>query len=225
MEEYKQKFVEFLLKSNALKFGEFTLKSGRISPYFFSTASFYSGSSTSSLASFYADAIKSRLGDKFDIIFGPAYKGISLAVSTCTALFSKYKLDKNWCFDRKEAKTYGDCKAAGTNNILVGAPLKETERIILIDDVLTTGAAKEEAIGKIRAISPKSKITAVFIAFDRQEKDMGGKNASLEFEKKFGAKVHSIISAGEAFEYLKEKGKIDAKIHEAYLKYKKQYGV
>ena len=219
MQEYKQRFTEFLSESGALKFGEFTLKSGRVSPYFFSTASFYSGSATAKLAEFYADAINSSINDDFDIIFGPAYKGIPLCVSVSLSLYSKYKINKQWCFDRKEEKTHGDGK------LLVGAPLSASSKIILIDDVMTTGGAKEEAIEKIKSIAPKAQINGVFIAFDRQEKDAQGNNAIKEFEKRHKTKVYSIINADEAFSHLKAAGSLIPSILPIYEQYKKKWGV
>ncbi len=262
MEEYKKNFADFLVSTHALKFGQFTLKSGRVSPYFFSTGSFYSGSSTSKLAEFYAESINSSIKDDFDIIFGPAYKGIPLAVSISSALYSKFQMDKDWCFDRKEAKTYGDGGKAGSTqstagakakdpgaptkaasslgnwgagtepaskpsssaDMLVGSQPYEWAKIILVDDVFTTGQAKEESLQKLGSVT-RIRLQGVFIAFDRQEKDSEGKNAILEFEQKHRTKVHSIITASEAFEYLKETGKVSEGEYESFLAYKKQYGV
>ncbi|MEM2963507.1 MAG: phosphoribosyltransferase family protein [Candidatus Anstonellales archaeon] len=214
------------------------MKSGRVSPYFFSTSAFYSASSTVKLAEFYADAIHSSISDDFDIVFGPSYKGIPLAVSVCSALYQKFGLDKKWCFDRKEAKTYGDATPSSNPNLsywsgqqrqssselLVGALLYDWAKVLLVDDVFTTGKAKEEVIAKLNR-EARITLSGVFIAFDRQEKTNDGKNAIREFEQKYRTKVYSIITAEEAFEYLKESGKISNSEYQRFLDYKSTYGL
>jgi orotate phosphoribosyltransferase len=223
MEKYQSDFIELAVFAGALKFGEFTLKSGRKSPYFFNSGVFYTGLTTRALAVIFADFISHKLkSDKYDAIFGPAYKGIPLAVSVSMALAQK-GFDLPWCFNRKEAKDHGDKGA------FVGAPITDGMRIIMLDDVFTTGGAKEEAIQQLSSIA-KVEISGVFILVDRQEKDAEGKNAIAAFEKKHGTKVHAVVTASEIFEYLSShqingKTVVTKEILSAYKEYKKQYGV
>lgn len=223
MEKYQSDFIELAVFAGALKFGEFKLKSGRISPYFFNSGVFYTGVTTRALASIFAEFISHKLrSDKYDAIFGPAYKGIPLAVSVSMALAQK-GFDIPWCFNRKEAKEHGDKGA------FVGQPITDGMKLILLDDVFTTGGAKEEAIAQLSSIA-KVKIAGVFILVDRQEKDAEGKNAIAAFEKKHGTKVHAVVTADEIFQYLSThqiggKTIITKEILAAYKDYKKQYGV
>jgi orotate phosphoribosyltransferase len=223
MEKYQSDFIELAVFAGALKFGEFTLKSGRKSPYYFNSGVFFTGQFTRSLAGVFAELISRRLADdKYDMIFGPAYKGIPLAVSASMALASK-GIDKPWCFNRKEAKDHGD------KGVFVGAPISDGAKVAMLDDVFTTGGAKEEAIAQLSSVA-KVKIAGVFILVDRQEKDAEGKNAIAAFEKKRDTKVHSAVTASEIFEYL-SKNQVNGKtivtkeILASYKEYKKQYGV
>jgi orotate phosphoribosyltransferase len=223
MQKYQEHFIELAIFAGALKFGSFTLKSGRVSPYYFNSGVFYSGEFTRALANTFAELIIRKLKeDKFDMLFGPAYKGIPLAVSASMALASK-GIDKPWCFNRKEAKQHGDKGA------LVGAPITDGQRIVLLDDVFTTGGAKEEAIAQLNSIA-KVSFPAVFILIDRQEKDAEGKNAIAQFEKRHKTKVHFVVSADEVFDYL-HKNKVNGiqhvteEIMEHYQEYKSKYGI
>jgi len=217
MQKYQEEFVELAIFAGALKFGQFTLKSGRVSPYFFNSGVFYTGQFTRSLAGVFAELIGQRLKpEKYDAVFGPAYKGIPLAVTVSMALAAK-GIDKPWCFNRKEEKGHGD------KGVLVGSPVKDGDRMILLDDVFTTGGAKEEAMAQLSSIA-KVSFPAVFILLDRQEKDNNGKNAIAEFEKKHKTKVHSVITAEEIFEHLKGTKHIPDAVLSDYRKYKKQYG-
>ena len=223
MEKYQSDFIELAVHAGALQFGSFTLKSGRVSPYFFNSGVFYRGELTRALAAVFSQLINLRLKpEKYDVVFGPAYKGIPLAVSVSMGLAGK-GVDKPWCFNRKEAKGHGD----GGN--FVGAPIADGSRIIIIDDVFTTGGAKEEAIEQLSAIA-KVSIAGIFILVDRQEKGNDNKNAIAEFEAKHRTKVYSVVSADDIFGYL-SKNKINGKLHvtpeimESFRQYKKQYGV
>ncbi len=223
MQEYQEDFIELAVFAGALKFGEFTLKSGRKSPYFFNSGVFYTGEFTRALAATLAELIDSRLKpEKYDAVFGPAYKGIPLAVSVSVSLAAK-GIDKPWCFNRKEAKEHGDRGA------FVGAPVADGMRIALLDDVFTTGGAKDEAIAQLSSVA-KVSIAGVFILVDRQEKDAEGKNALAAFEKRHKTKVHSVVTADEIFAYLSThqiNGKtiVTKEMLSSYKEYKEQYGV
>lgn len=223
MQKFQKDFIELAVYAGALKFGSFTLKSGRVSPYYFNSGVFYTGELTSALASIFSELIDLRLKpEKYDIVFAPAYKGIPLCVSVSTAL-AKKGINKPWCFNRKEAKDHGD------KGVFVGSPVSDGSRIILLDDVFTTGGAKEEAMAQLASVA-KVSFPGVFILLDRQEKDKEGKNAIAEFSAKHRTKVHSVVTADEIFDYL-HKNKINNEqfvtdeILAAYRNYKKEYGV
>ena len=223
MQKYQTDFIELAVFAGALKFGSFTLKSGRTSPYFFNSGVFHTGEFSNALAGIFAELIAHRLkAEKYDVLFGPAYKGIPLAVSASMAL-AKKGINKPWCFNRKEAKEHGD------KGVFVGSPIADGQRIILLDDVFTTGGAKEEAIAQLSSAA-KVSIAGVFILVDRQEKDAEGKNAIAEFEKRHKTRVHSVVTAGEIFDYL-SKTEINGELQvnegtmASYVQYRKQYGV
>lgn len=222
MKGYKKEFIDFLVKNNALKFGEFKLKSGRLSPYFINAGSFNDGKSMKRLASFYAQAIKDNFGDDFDILYGPAYKGIPLCVSTSMEL-SNLGIDKSYTFDRKEKKDYGD------KGCMVGAGLDETKQLIIIDDVITAGTAIREAVDKLKE-NGNPKIRGIIISVNRKERGQGEKSAIQEVEEALGVKVVSIINFDDITEYLHNK-EIDGKVylndemHDRMMQYKKEYGV
>lgn len=202
---YKKDFIEFLVKSEALKFGQFTLKSGRISPYFFSTGNFNTGSSIYKLGYFYAAMIRDEIVD-FDVIFGPAYKGIPLAVAASMALAKDFGMDKGYLFDRKEVKDYGDKSA------FVGYEPTPGQKILLIDDVMTTGKTKEDAVNMIKTRFENVGFAGLVIAFNRQEQDSNGNDALLEFEKSQGIPVKAIVTVREVIEVLHNQ-KIDGQIY------------
>ena len=212
MEQYQKDFVDFTLATGVLKFGEFTLKSGRISPYFFNAGLFNTGSHLSQLGIFYAKAIEAS-GLKFDVLFGPAYKGIPLATATAIALHDSLGRNIPYSFNRKEAKDHGE------GGSIVGHPLEGD--ILIIDDVITAGTAIREAQDIISANGAKTK--GVVVALDRQEKGNSELSAIQEVEEIFGIKVLSIINLSHIVDYLK-----DSKDEETLLRiehYRSQYGI
>lgn len=213
MKQFQRDFIEFALSRQVLKFGSFTLKSGRTSPYFFNAGLFNTGSDLAKLGRFYAAALNDA-GVQFDVLFGPAYKGIPIATTTAVALADHYNLDVPYCFNRKEAKTHGE----GGN--LVGSPLKG--RIMLVDDVITAGTAIRESMTLIQAQG--AELTGVLIALDRQERGQGELSAIQEVERDFNTKVISIISLPDLISYLADKPEM-AQHLDAVKAYRAQYGV
>ncbi|CDT74212.1 orotate phosphoribosyltransferase [Vibrio diabolicus] len=213
MKAYQREFIEFALEKEVLKFGEFTLKSGRKSPYFFNAGLFNTGRDLARLGRFYAAALADS-GIEFDVLFGPAYKGIPIATTTAVALADHHDIDTPYCFNRKEAKDHGE----GGN--LVGSALEG--RIMLVDDVITAGTAIRESMEIIKANS--ADLAGVLVAIDRQEKGKGELSAIQEVERDFGCAVISIVSLGDLVTYLEEKG--DAAEHlEAVKAYRSEYGI
>jgi orotate phosphoribosyltransferase len=193
MQSYQREFIRFCLERKVLRFGEFTLKSGRQSPYFFNAGLFNSGGALAQLGNFYAAAIQSS-GAQFDLLFGPAYKGIPLVSATAVALAEKHDRDLPWCFNRKEAKDHGE---GGT---LVGAPLRG--RVLIVDDVITAGTAIREVMQIVQAAGAQA--VGVVVALDRQEKGQGELSAIQEVERDFGLRVYSIVSLTQIVEFLRE---------------------
>jgi orotate phosphoribosyltransferase len=211
MQDYQSRFVDYCLQRGALKFGEFTLKSGRVSPYFFNAGIFNRGADLAALAAFYADAIE-HSGIDFDLLFGPAYKGIPLAAITASALFQLHQRDLPYAFNRKEAKDHGE------GGSIVGAEI--SGRVMIIDDVITAGTAIREAISLIEAQA--AQVVAVTIALDRQEKGLGQVSAIQELEQR-GLSVVSIIKLEHILEYLSASG--DQSYREAIEDYRCRYGI
>jgi len=212
MEQYQNDFVDFMLEIGALKFGEFTLKSGRVSPYFFNVGQFNQGNHLSQLGQFYAQAIEAS-GIKFDVLFGPAYKGIPLVAATAIALNDSFNRSVPYSFNRKEAKDHGE------GGSIVGHPLEGD--ILIIDDVITAGTAIGEAKDIINANGAKTK--GVVVALDRQEKGKGELSAIQEVEQNFGIAVVSIINLSHIVDYLKANN--DKNIISRIESYRSQYGI
>ena len=212
MEQYQKDFVDFMLEIGALKFGEFTLKSGRVSPYFFNAGAFNTGEHLSKLGKFYAQAIQASALN-FDVLFGPAYKGIPLATATAMALNDSFGVNVPYSFNRKEAKTHGE------GGDIVGHALEN--EVLIIDDAITAGTAIREAMDIITANGAAAK--GVIVAVDRQEKGKGDKSAIQEVEENFGIEVLSIINLGHLIDYLKQSD--DQVLIERIEAYRDQYGV
>lgn len=222
MQSYKEDFIGFMVRAKALEFGEFQLKSGRTAPYFFNAGAFCTGEEITVLGEFYAQAAVAS-GVDFDVLFGPAYKGIPLAVATASALFRNHKKNVAYAFNRKERKSYG------MKDLLVGAKLREKSRVLLIDDVVTAGTAIRESIEMLQSQGVKKPV-GILIALDRMEKNNDGEGAVAHVEKSTGVKVFSIVSFGEVIEYLQAKA-IDGKVviddacNRKILKYREKYGI
>ena len=213
MQEYQKEFLDFAIEQDVLRFGEFTLKSGRTSPYFFNAGGFNTGEAISKLGKFYAQAIINA-GLDFDLLFGPAYKGIPLATATAVALYEHHGKNIPWCFNRKEAKDHGE---GGT---MVGAPL--SGRVAIVDDVITAGTAIREVMSIIKATDAKP--AAVIVAMDRQEKGQGDTSAIQEVEREFNIPVLSVVSLSDLLEYSENHPTI--RQHSADIKsYRERYGV
>ena len=213
MQAYQRDFIRFAIDRGVLRFGEFTLKSGRTSPYFFNAGLFNSGSALAQLGKFYAAAVVES-GISFDVLFGPAYKGIPLAAATAVALADHHNLDLPWCFNRKEAKAHGE------GGSLVGAPL--TGNVLIIDDVITAGTAIREVMQIIQAQGANA--AGVLIALNRQERGNGELSAIQEVERDFGIPVVSIVSLNQVLEFLADDAQLKQHLP-AVEAYRAQYGI
>ena len=213
MKAFQQAFIEFAIARGVLKFGEFTLKSGRKSPYFFNAGLFNRGGDLARLGRYYADALTDA-GIDFDVLFGPAYKGIPIATTTAVALADHHDRDVPYCFNRKEAKAHGE----GGN--LVGSPLEG--KVMLVDDVITAGTAIRESMTLIAANN--ASLAGVLIALDRQERGTGELSAIQEVERDYNTKVVSIVSLNDVVTYLKSAGGYDEAIS-AIETYRENYGI
>lgn len=213
MKAFQRDFIEFAIERGVLKFGEFTLKSGRVSPYFFNAGLFNRGGDLAKLGRFYANALMDA-GVEFNVLFGPAYKGIPIATTTAVALADNHNLDVPYCFNRKEAKTHGE----GGN--LVGSPLEG--KVMLVDDVITAGTAIRESMTLIE--QQQASLSGVLIALDRQERGKGELSAIQEVERDFNTQVISIVSLADVVSYLGEKGGFDNDIA-AINTYRENYGI
>lgn len=202
MTQYQRDFVNLMLSVGALKFGNFTLKSGRQSPFFMNTGVFCDGKSLSSLCRTYAKAIYDEYGDDFDVLFGPAYKGIPLASTVTTILADNFGINVRYCSNRKEIKDHGD------TGILLGTKLKDGDKIVIIEDVITSGASMEETVPILRA---QANVTIVgsMVSLDRHEVGKGGKITALkEVSELYGFPTAAIVSMPEIVEYLKENSEL-----------------
>lgn len=213
MAPYQKEFIQLALECQALRFGEFTLKSGRNSPYFFNAGQFHSGNALACLGRHYAQALEAS-GIQYDMIFGPAYKGIPLAATTAVALADHHSKDVPYAFNRKEAKAHGE---GGT---VVGAPLRG--RVVVIDDVITAGTAVREVLQIIE--QAKATPAAILIGLNRQEKGRGEQSAIEELQEQTGVPVISIISLADIMSYLADAEGENA-LYQTVVEYQKQYGV
>lgn len=215
---YKNDFIKFMTECGVLTFGDFTLKSGRKAPYFVNTGNYKTGKQLAKLGEFYAECIKDH-GISPDTLFGPAYKGIPLAVSCSVALFNKYGMDVNYCFDRKEAKDHGE------GGVIVGKQLTDGEKVIIIEDVITAGTAIRQVIPVLKNAADV-KIEAMVISVDRMEKGKEGDlSAVQEVKRDFGIEVFSIVTIEDIIKAI-EDGVIKGKEYlDKMLEYRKTYGI
>ncbi len=223
MEAYKQEFIEFMVESDVLKFGDFTLKSGRKSPFFMNAGAYVTGSQLKRLGEYYAKAIHENYGDDFDVLFGPAYKGIPLSVTTAVAYSELYGKEVRYSSNRKEEKDHGDA------GILLGSKIKDGDRVVIIEDVTTSGKSIEETFPILKAQGDVT-IKGLMVSLNRMEVGLGGKVAALtEISEKYGFSANAIVTMAEVTEYLygrKVCGRvvIDDDIKAAIDEYYRQYG-
>ncbi len=214
---YKQRFIKFMVQNGVLTFGEFTLKSGRKAPYFINTGNYKTGGQLSRLGEYYAACIAEN-GLKADTLVGPAYKGIPLAVAAAISLYNNHGIDINYCFDRKEVKDHGE------GGLFVGKQFQDGERVILIEDVMTSGKALREMLPKLNAAAAV-KVEGMIISVDRQEKALGSERSAVQdaFEE-FGIKVYSIVTMTDIIDAI-EQGVIEGRQYLENMKeYRKIYG-
>jgi len=195
MESYKQQFIEFMVRCGVLMFGDFTTKSGRKTPFFINTGNYKTGGQMSMLGGFYAEAIRARFGETFDALFGPAYKGIPLAVAASIALSKNYGLDVGYCFNRKEAKDHGE------GGSLVGYKLKNGDRVLIIEDVTTAGTSVRETVPILKSAADVI-IAGLVVSVDRMEKGTGRKSALVEINETMGIATASIVTLDEIVSHL-----------------------
>lgn len=222
MEQYKQEFIEFMVESDVLKFGEFTLKSGRKSPFFMNAGAYVTGTQLRRLGQYYAKAIHAHYGEDFDILFGPAYKGIPLSVTTAIAYAELYGKDVRYCSNRKEIKDHGD------KGILLGSPLTDGDRVVIIEDVTTSGKSIDETVPILRSQADVD-IVGLEVSLNRMERGKGEKSALQEIKDTYGFETNAIVNMKEVTEYLYNReccGRvvIDDAIHAAIEKYYAEYG-
>lgn len=226
MEQYKKDFIDFMVKSNALKFGSFVLKSGRKSPFFMNAGAYVTGSQLAQLGKFYAQAIHDNFGDDFDVLFGPAYKGIPLSVVTCIAYNELYNKEIKYCADRKEEKDHGADKGG-----LLGYNLKDGDRVVIIEDVTTSGKSIEETYPKIKnqETSPGGiTIVGEIVSLNRMEKASGSNKSALDtITEKYGFPAKAIVTMNDVIEYLYKEdnsGLITKEIKSELDKYYEEWG-
>lgn len=222
MKAYKKEFIDFMIECGVLTFGDFVTKSGRKTPFFVNTGNYQTGSQLSRLGEFYAEAIKENFGDDYDVLFGPAYKGIPLGVTTAIALSSKYDIDVKYCSNRKEVKDHGD------KGILLGSKLKDGDKVLIVEDVTTAGTSIYETMPILKS-QGNVDVKGLIISVDRMERGQGEQSALVEIREKFGFKTCSIVTMAEVIEYLYNKEVngtiiIDDEIKSRIDEYYAQYG-
>ncbi|MCI8417981.1 MAG: orotate phosphoribosyltransferase [Lachnospiraceae bacterium] len=223
MEQYKQDFIEFMIECQVLKFGDFVTKSGRKTPFFVNTGFYRTGGQLRCLGQFYARAVEEAFGLNFDVLFGPAYKGIPLTVATTMAISELYDRDIRYCSNRKEVKDHGD------KGILLGSPIGDGDRVVIIEDVTTAGTSISETLPILKAQGEVDALGLV-VSVDRMERGQGEKSALTEIQEKYGLKTTAIVTMAEVVEHLYNRpcqGKIiiDDALKEAIDTYYEQYGV
>ena len=222
--EAKKKFIEFMMSADVLRFGDFTTKSGRKTPYFINTGNYKTGMQNSRLGEFYAALVKETVGDDFDAMFGPAYKGIPISVVTAVAFHNLYGKEVRYCSDRKEEKDHGADKGS-----FLGSKLKDGDRVVMIEDVTTSGKSMEETVPKVRGAADVT-IVGLMVSLNRMEKGLGGEKSALEeIREKYGFETNAIVTMEEVVEHLYNRtcqGRvvIDDTIKAAIDDYYKQYG-
>jgi orotate phosphoribosyltransferase len=222
MQQYKKDFIEFMIECGVLTFGDFVTKSGRKTPFFVNTGNYKTGSQLKRLGEFYATAINENFKEEYNIVFGPAYKGIPLSVTTTIALSDKYGIDVNYCSNRKEVKDHGD------KGILLGSKISDGDKILIVEDVTTAGTSIYETMPILNS-QGNVDVTGLIISVDRMERGQGEKSALVEIREKFGFKTCAIVTMAEVIEYLYNKevnGKviINDEIKSRIDEYYKQYG-
>ncbi len=205
MNNYKQEFIKFMVRSDVLTFGDFTAKSGRKTPYFVNTGKYKTGEQIAKLGEFYADCVKENLGNSFDVLFGPAYKGIPLAVTTATALYNKFDINSNYCFNRKEEKDHGE------GGSIVGHKLQNGDRVLIIEDVITAGTAIRECFPILKGAADVE-IIGLVISVDRMEKGQADKSAVQEIYENYGIKTYPIVTVRDIIETL-HNNPVDGKVY------------
>lgn len=224
MESYKQEFIDFMVESQVLRFGEFTLKSGRKSPFYMNAGGYVTGSQLKRLGEYYAKAIHEKYGDDFDVLFGPAYKGIPISVVTAVAYSELYGKEVRYCSDRKEEKDHGADKGG-----LLGSTLQDGDRVVMVEDVTTSGKSMEETVPKVKGAADVE-IVGLMVSLDRMEVGKGGtKSALAEVKDLYGFETAAIVTMAEVTEHLYGRaydGKviIDDTIKAAIDAYYEQYG-
>jgi len=221
MEQYKKEFIEFMVDCNVLKFGDFVTKSGRKTPFFVNTGFYRTGGQLSRLGEYYAKALTNTFGLDFDILFGPAYKGIPLSVATAMAIHSLYGRDIKYCSNRKEIKDHGD------TGVLLGSPIEDGDKVVIIEDVTTAGTSIEETLPIIKAQGSVD-VLGLVVSVDRMERGKGTQSALLEIEERYGLKTTAIVTMAEVVEHLYNKtyngeiiinDEIKAAIDDYYMQY------
>lgn len=214
---YKESFIKFMVECGVLTFGDFTLKSGRKAPYFINTGNYNTGKQLAKLGEFYAECIKENNID-VETLFGPAYKGIPLAVACASALYNKYDTEVNYCFDRKEAKDHGE------GGVIVGKKLTDGEKVVIIEDVITAGTAIRQVLPVLKAAADVN-ITGMVISVDRMEKGQGKYSAVQEVYNEFGIKIYPIVTVNDIIDAIRN-GVVEGKEYlDKMLEYRKTYGV
>jgi orotate phosphoribosyltransferase len=222
MDRHKREFIELMVECDVLRFGDFTAKSGRKTPYFINAGRFRTGAQLDRLARFYAHAITSHLGDRFDVLFGPAYKGIALAAATAVALYQTREHDVGFCFNRKEVKDHGE------GGSLVGQELRDGDRVLIIEDVTTAGTSIRETVPLLQAAA-KVQLAGLVVAVDRMERGTGALNALTEISEQYAMPTFAIVTIDEIISHLREhpvggRMLIDDATYQRVLDYRKQHG-